>query len=85
MITSVSVICIWDSHFRRFWLRPAILRHHPGLAASPPVRYMLKVAGDKPRVFFEPEMLVPAACNPRRAIASGVLIPGTVSERREAW
>ena len=32
-----------DSHFRRFWPRLAILRHDPGLAASPPVRYMLKV------------------------------------------
>src|SRR6266536_1946832 len=30
--------------FRRFWPRPAILRHDPGLAASPPVRYTLKVA-----------------------------------------
>src|SRR6266536_2812998 len=30
--------------FRRFWSRPAILRHDPGLAASPPVRYTLKVA-----------------------------------------
>src|SRR3954447_253327 len=29
----------------RFWLRPAIVRHDPGLAASPPVRYMLKVEG----------------------------------------
>ena len=31
--------------FRRFWPRPAILRHDPGLAASPPVRYRLKVEG----------------------------------------
>ena len=31
--------------FPQFWLRPAILRHDPGLAASPPVRYMLKVEG----------------------------------------
>ena len=30
-------------HFRRFWPRPAILRHDPGLAASPRVRYRLKV------------------------------------------
>ena len=30
--------------FRRFWLRSEILRHDPGLAARPPVRYMLKVA-----------------------------------------
>lgn len=28
--------------FRQFWLRAAILRHDPGLAASPPLRYTLK-------------------------------------------
>ena len=28
--------------FRRFWPRPAILRHDPSLAASPPPRYTLK-------------------------------------------
>ena len=32
-------------NFRRFWPRPAIMRHDPGLAASPPVRYTLKVEG----------------------------------------
>ena len=31
--------------FRRFRRRPAILRHAPGLTASPPVRYSLKVSG----------------------------------------
>jgi hypothetical protein len=31
-------------HFRRLWPRPTILRHDPGLAASPPVRYTLRVA-----------------------------------------
>ncbi len=31
------------AHPSLFWLRPAILRHDPGLAASPPVRYMLRV------------------------------------------
>jgi hypothetical protein len=35
-----------DSHFRKFWPRPTILRHDPGLAASPPVRYMLKWKGE---------------------------------------
>ena len=40
-------------HFREFWPRPAILRHDPGLAASPPVRYMLKVEGVvSPSLFF---------------------------------
>ena len=34
---------------RRFWPRPAILRHDPGLAASPPVRYTLRVEGTGPR------------------------------------
>src|SRR6266536_896770 len=29
---------------RRFWPRPTILRHDPGLAARPPVRYTLRVA-----------------------------------------
>ncbi|GAA2868668.1 hypothetical protein GCM10010517_28520 [Streptosporangium fragile] len=29
--------------FRRFWPRPTILRHDPGLVASPPVRYTLGV------------------------------------------
>jgi hypothetical protein len=28
---------------RQFWLRPAIFRHDPGLAASPRVRYKLRV------------------------------------------
>lgn len=32
------------SHIRRLWPRPTILRHHRGLAASPPVRYTLGVA-----------------------------------------
>src|SRR4029078_11308828 len=30
-------------HFRRFWVQPAIMRHDPGLAASPPPCYRLKV------------------------------------------
>ena len=30
---------------REFWLRPAILGHDRGLAASPPMRYILKVEG----------------------------------------
>jgi hypothetical protein len=33
------------SHFRRFWLRLAIMRHDSGLAASPPVRDILRVSG----------------------------------------
>jgi hypothetical protein len=38
----------FDNHFvtprlPEFWLRPAILRHDPGLAASPRVRYKLGV------------------------------------------
>ena len=34
-----------DPDFRRFWPRPAIMRHDPGLAASPPVRYRLEMEG----------------------------------------
>lgn len=30
--------------FRRYWLRPEILRHDPGLAARPPVRSTSSVA-----------------------------------------
>src|SRR5438876_3042118 len=36
-----------DSHFHRFWPQPAIMRHDPGLAASPPVRYRVKVEGKR--------------------------------------
>ncbi len=43
MSTTTHAFC--DPHFRRFWPTPAILRHNPGLAASPPVRYTLKVEG----------------------------------------
>ena len=32
-----------DSLFRRFWHRPAMLQHDPGLTASLPVRYILRV------------------------------------------
>ena len=39
-------------HFRRLWPRPAIMRHDPGLAASPPVRYILKVEGSAYPPFF---------------------------------
>ena len=46
-----------DPRFRRFWPRPAILRHDPGLAASPPVSYMLKVGGSG--YFFRPRSPVP--------------------------
>src|ERR1700722_17498840 len=31
--------------FRKLWPRPAIMRHDPGLAASPLVRYILKMEG----------------------------------------
>ena len=41
--TSTTTHALRDSHFRRFWPRSAILQHAPGLAASPPVRYILKV------------------------------------------
>ena len=43
--TSTTTHAFRYPHFRRFWLRPAILRHDRGLAASPPVRYSLRVGG----------------------------------------
>ena len=45
--TSTTTHAFRYPHFRRFWLRPAILRHDRGLAASPPMRYMLKVEGSR--------------------------------------
>jgi hypothetical protein len=49
MITSASITrpthALRDSRFRRFRPRPAIMRHDRGLAASPRVRYTLKLAG----------------------------------------
>src|SRR6185295_8424220 len=42
------------SHFRKFWLRSATMRPGPGLAASPPVRYILVVARKKDSLFARP-------------------------------
>jgi 8-oxo-dGTP pyrophosphatase MutT (NUDIX family) len=39
-------------HFRDFWLQSAIVRYDPGLAARPPVRYMLIVEGNGSLPFF---------------------------------
>jgi len=36
-----------DHPFHKFRARPAIMRHNRGLAASPPVRYRLKVEGSR--------------------------------------
>ena len=41
--TSSTTHAFRDSHFRCFWLRPAIMRHDLGLAASPPVRRTIEV------------------------------------------
>src|SRR3984893_4452313 len=41
--TSTTTHPLRSSHFRIFWLADGIMRHDPGLAASPPVRYKLKV------------------------------------------
>jgi hypothetical protein len=43
--TSTTTRACRDSHVPRFWSRTAILRHDPGLAASPQVRYTLGVEG----------------------------------------
>lgn len=47
-------------HFRRLWPRPTIVRGDPGLAASPPARYNLRVAR---RVLSLPLPLWPCACS----------------------
>jgi hypothetical protein len=39
-------------HFRDFLFQSAIVRYDPGLAASPPVRYMLMVEGNGSLSFF---------------------------------
>src|SRR5712691_9534519 len=43
--TSTATHASRDSHFRRFWPLPTILRHDPGLAASPPVPIYLEWGG----------------------------------------
>src|SRR3989442_10311857 len=42
--TTTSWSAIRHPHFLRFWFQPETLMHDPGLAASPPVRCMLRVA-----------------------------------------
>jgi hypothetical protein len=56
--------------FRKLWPRPAIMRHDPGLAASPLVRYILKMEGS---VYCLRLRLPPAADGqpPRRRGAHG--------------
>src|SRR5512143_606210 len=66
------------SHFRRFWPQPAILRYDPGLAASPPVRYTLRVEESEP-LFPCGAAPVPASTHPRaggRGGASPTAVPG---------
>jgi hypothetical protein len=41
--TSTATPALRIPHFRSFWPRPTIMRHDPGLAASPLVRYTLRV------------------------------------------
>ena len=50
--TSATAHAPSDHPFHKFRARPAIMRHDPGLAASPPVRYMLKMAGSRYSPFF---------------------------------
>src|SRR5215217_8223049 len=59
-------------HFRRFWLRPAILRHDPGLAASPPVRYTLRVERSGTLLPFIVTLLTDNLLAKRRCAAYGV-------------
>src|SRR5206468_7577665 len=42
--TTTAWSAIRHPHFRRFWFQPETMLHDPGLAASPPVRCMLRVA-----------------------------------------
>ena len=75
--TSTTTHALRDPRFRRFWPRPAILRHDPGLAASPPVRYRLKVEGSG----YSPSSLI-VRCGTdhlakrRRAAYAGTVGPG---------
>jgi hypothetical protein len=50
--TSTTRLAFRDAPLRRLWPRRAILRHHPGLAASPPVGYTSKTErGNAPLPF----------------------------------
>jgi hypothetical protein len=54
--TSSAPVTPREPDGRRFRPRPAIMRHGPGLAASPPVRYTLKVEGST----CDPLAVIPA-------------------------
>src|SRR6266508_2069718 len=45
--TTTACSAIRHPHYRAFWFPPETLLHDPGLAASPPVRCMLRVAGSE--------------------------------------
>ncbi len=85
--------------FPRYWHRPPILRQTPGLAASPPVRYRLIVAGRSislPSLFRQPRPVGPGpsvqACQPRpvdpgpsvQACRSRSVSPGPPGRARSA-
>ncbi len=69
--------------FPGFWPRPAIMRHDPGLAASPWVRYRLKVEGSSclPSRLNRSAPLGPVADRARVRFRDGVCLAGYVA----AW
>jgi len=62
--------------FRRFWPRPAILRHDPGLAASPPLRYTLKMERIGLLSLYRPRWADKPFAKRRRAAYGGTAGPG---------
>src|SRR5260221_4711482 len=75
--SSTTTHALRDSHVRRFWPRPATLRHDPGLAASPPVRYMLGMerSGYAPFPLSSP-FIVRARCRDCLAAQVSAAAPG---------
>jgi hypothetical protein len=76
----------WCPHFRRIWHRPTILRRDPGLAASPPVRYTLRVAGrdlSLPFVLSRSVELAIQEVTPVNAVSVvGALLQSTIARLR---
>src|SRR6267142_1761904 len=51
--TNTACSAIRHPHPRNFWSRPEILQYDTGLAASPPVRYTLRMALDPPSPMWD--------------------------------
>jgi hypothetical protein len=78
--SSTTTHALRYSHFRRFWPRLTILRHNPGLAASPPVRYKLKAERGRysPFLFVCPLWTDNLLANRRHAAYGGSVSPGAL-------